>query len=122
MPKTGRICGNTLIILYADRRIALKINFDEYYIKSCDPQVESSFKILHVNVVIYSNSTNLTWIYFAKKRYKNRLSLLRITADKFSGVRTPKWIITDEEEARTRLKEIAKNGSIVAESVSAEAG
>jgi hypothetical protein len=48
--------------------------------------------------------------------------MLRITADRFSGIRAPEWIITDEQEARTTLKEIAKNRSIVAESVSAEAG
>lgn len=58
----------------------------------------------------------------ATKRYKNRLSLLRITADRFSGIRAHEWIITDEQEARTTLKEIAKNGSIVAEFASAEAG
>ena len=48
--------------------------------------------------------------------------MLRITADRFSEIRAPEWIITDEQEARTTLKEIAKNRSIVAESVSAEAG
>jgi hypothetical protein len=84
--------------------------------------VKSSFKILPVNVVISSNSTNLTWIYFAKKRYKNRLTMLRITADRFSGIRAPEWIFPEEEEARTTLKEIAKNRSLVAESASAEAG
>ena len=48
--------------------------------------------------------------------------MLRITADVFSGRPAPEWIITDEQEARATLKEIAKNRSIVAESVSAEAG
>ena len=48
--------------------------------------------------------------------------MLRITADVFSGRPAPEWIITDEQEARTTLKEIAKNRSIVAESASAEAG
>lgn len=48
--------------------------------------------------------------------------MLRITADRFSGIRAHEWIITDEQEARTTLKEIAKNGSIVAEFASAEAG
>ena len=48
--------------------------------------------------------------------------MLRITADVFSGRPAPEWIITDEQEARTTLKEIAKNRSIVAESVSASAG
>jgi hypothetical protein len=48
--------------------------------------------------------------------------MLRITADIFSGRPAPEWIITDEQEARTTLKEIAKNRSIVAESMSAEAG
>ena len=47
--------------------------------------------------------------------------MLRITADVFSGRPAPEWIITDEQEARTTLKEIAKNGSIVAEFASAEA-
>jgi hypothetical protein len=47
---------------------------------------------------------------------------LRITADIFSIIRAPEWIIRDEEEARTTVKEIAKNGSIVAESASAKAG
>jgi hypothetical protein len=47
---------------------------------------------------------------------------LRITADIFSRIRAPEWIIRDEEEARTTVKEIAKNGSTVAESASAEAG
>jgi hypothetical protein len=83
--------------------------------------VESSFKILPLNVVISSNSTNLTWINFAKKRYKNRLTMLRITADRFSEIRAPEWIFPEEEEARTTLKEIAKNRSIVAEFASAEA-
>lgn len=48
--------------------------------------------------------------------------MLRITADIFSGRPAPEWIITDEQEARTMLKEIAKNRSIVAEAASAEAG
>jgi hypothetical protein len=48
--------------------------------------------------------------------------MLRITADIFSGRPAPEWIITDEEEARTMLKEIAKNPSIVAEAASADAG
>lgn len=48
--------------------------------------------------------------------------MLRITADVFSGRPAPEWIITDEQEARTTVKEIAKNGSIVAESASAKAG
>jgi hypothetical protein len=47
--------------------------------------------------------------------------MLRITADRFSGIRAPEWIFPEEEEARTTLKEIAKNGSIVAEFASAEA-
>jgi hypothetical protein len=48
--------------------------------------------------------------------------MLRITADVFSGRPAPEWIITDEQESRTTLKEIAKNRSIVAESALAEAG
>lgn len=48
--------------------------------------------------------------------------MLRITADIFSGRPAPEWIITDEAEARTTLKEIAKNRSIVAQVASAEAG
>lgn len=60
-------------------------------------------------------------MYFAKKRYKTRLNMLRITADKIPEIRASEWIITEEEEARTTLKEIAKNGSIVAEFASAEA-
>jgi hypothetical protein len=48
--------------------------------------------------------------------------MLRITADVFSGRPAPEWIITDEEEARTTLKEIANNRSIVAEAASADAG
>ena len=47
--------------------------------------------------------------------------MLRITADKFSGIRAPEWIFSEEEEARTTLKEIAKNGTSVAEFASAEA-
>jgi hypothetical protein len=45
-----------------------------------------------------------------------------MTADVFSGKPAPEWIITEEQESRTTLKEIAKNHSIVAESALAEAG
>lgn len=48
--------------------------------------------------------------------------MLRITANVFSGRPDPEWIITDEQEARAMLKEIAKNRGVVSQSVSAEAG
>jgi hypothetical protein len=34
--------------------------------------------------------------------------MLQVTADVFSGRRNPAWIITDEQEARMTLKELAK--------------
>lgn len=48
--------------------------------------------------------------------------MLRISADVFSGRPNPEWIITDEQEARTTLKEIANNRSVVAQSAPGNAG
>jgi hypothetical protein len=39
--------------------------------------------------------------------------MLQITADVFSGRPNPAWIITDEREARTTLKELAKEQSLL---------
>lgn len=47
--------------------------------------------------------------------------MLQITADVFSGRLNPAWIITDEQEARTTLKEFAKERNLLTESVPAEA-
>jgi hypothetical protein len=47
--------------------------------------------------------------------------MLQITADVFSGRFNPAWIITDEHEARTTLKELAKERNLLAESAPAEA-
>lgn len=48
--------------------------------------------------------------------------MLRITASVFSGRPDPEWIITNEQEARTMLKEIERNRSVVSQSIPAEAG
>ncbi|NJP08083.1 MAG: hypothetical protein HC866_00250 [Leptolyngbyaceae cyanobacterium RU_5_1] len=48
--------------------------------------------------------------------------MLRITANVFSGRPDPEWIITDEQEARTMLKEIAKNRTVVSQTAPVEAG
>jgi hypothetical protein len=39
--------------------------------------------------------------------------MLRITADIFSGRPNPEWIVTDEQEARATLKEIAKSRNVL---------
>lgn len=48
--------------------------------------------------------------------------MLRITADVFSGRPNPEWIITDEQEVRATLKEIAKNRNVVTQAAPESAG
>ena len=48
--------------------------------------------------------------------------MLQITADVFSGRENPTWIITDDKEIRTILKEIAQNRSLAAEAAQPDAG
>src|SRR4051794_19584907 len=48
--------------------------------------------------------------------------MLQITADAFAGRPASAWVITDEQEARTTLKELAKERSLLTQSVPAEAG
>src|SRR4051794_35669843 len=47
--------------------------------------------------------------------------MLQITADVFSGRPNPTWIITDEQEAKSTLKELAKERGLLAQSAGAEA-
>jgi ribosomal protein L25 (general stress protein Ctc) len=42
--------------------------------------------------------------------------MLKITADVYSGRANPEWIISDEQEIRTILREIANNASVIAKS------
>lgn len=48
--------------------------------------------------------------------------MLKITADVYSGRANPEWIISDEQEIRTTLREIANNASVIAKSAPANAG
>jgi hypothetical protein len=48
--------------------------------------------------------------------------MLRVTADVFSGRPNPEWIITDEQEARAALKEIAGARAVMAPQAPVEAG
>ncbi len=48
--------------------------------------------------------------------------MLQITADVFSGRRNPAWVITEEQEARTTLKEFAKERNSLTEGTPAEGG
>jgi hypothetical protein len=48
--------------------------------------------------------------------------MLRITADIFSGRPNPEWIITNDQEARAMLKEIAKNRSVLAQAAPTTVG
>src|SRR5262245_54372289 len=48
--------------------------------------------------------------------------MLQITADVFSGRPNPSWIISDEKEARTILRELSQNRRIVAEAAPSAAG
>jgi hypothetical protein len=48
--------------------------------------------------------------------------MLKVTADVFSGRPNPSWIITDEQEVRTVLREITQDRSVMASAAPAEAG
>jgi hypothetical protein len=48
--------------------------------------------------------------------------MLQITADVFSGRPNPSWILSDEKEARTVLRELSLNRRIVAEAAPSAAG
>ena len=48
--------------------------------------------------------------------------MLKITADLYSGRANPEWIISDEQEIRATLREIANNASVIAKSAPANAG
>ena len=48
--------------------------------------------------------------------------MLKIMADVFSGRPNPAWVLTDEQEARTILREFAQNRTLVAQAAPPEAG
>jgi hypothetical protein len=48
--------------------------------------------------------------------------MLQITADMFSGRQNPAWIVADEQEARSVLKELADRRSMLAETAPADLG
>jgi hypothetical protein len=48
--------------------------------------------------------------------------MLQITADMFSGRPNPTWIVADEQEARSVLKELADRRSLLAETAPADLG
>ena len=47
--------------------------------------------------------------------------MLKIMADVFSGRPNPAWVLTDEPEARTILRELAQNRTLVAQAAPSEA-
>jgi len=47
--------------------------------------------------------------------------MLKIMADVFSGWPNPAWVLTDEQEARTILRELAQNRTLVAQTAPPEA-
>jgi hypothetical protein len=47
--------------------------------------------------------------------------MLKITADVFSGRPNPAWVLTDEQEARTVLRELAQNRTLIAQAAPPEA-
>jgi hypothetical protein len=49
-------------------------------------------------------------------------SMIRITADLFSGRTNPQWLVTDPAETNALLREISREGDAVAASASSEAG
>ncbi len=48
--------------------------------------------------------------------------MLLVTADVFSGRPNPSWAITDEQEARAILKEIARSRDVITDAAPPEAG
>jgi len=48
--------------------------------------------------------------------------MLKIMADVFSGRPNPAWVLTDEQEARTVLREFAQNRTLVAQAAPPETG
>ena len=48
--------------------------------------------------------------------------MLRVTADIFSGRPDPSWIVTDEVEARSILRDLQKDGQLLTDTTSADGG
>jgi hypothetical protein len=60
MPKTSRICCNIFIILYADRRIALQINLDDYDIEPYRKSVTCAQQKSTTEVKMEANNVDAT--------------------------------------------------------------